>query len=236
MLTFTNRWTVIYLLVVLMSIFLLLNEWGLAFMLFKPLILPVLIGYLFIQYKTYDHQLIPLLLVAVFFSILGDILIIIPIEKSFFTIIAICTFIVSQACYGLMFYLSTAGRSSIGTTSPSLIPELSLAFVFVISVLVIKPYLGNYLFPILIYAFFNLCSLFFALKRRRYVPTQSFITVMTGLLFFYISDMLTAYDLSLENNIIHACIIASYSTAHFLVIKGMMVQIQEEIKEKKTPC
>ena len=225
MLTFTNRWTVLYLLVVLLSIFLLLNEWELAFMLFKPLILPVLIGYLFIQYKTYDHTLIPLLLVAVFFSLLGDILIIIPIEKSFFTIISICTFIVSQACYGLMFYLSTAGRSPIPNKRSSLIPEISLAFVFVISVSAIKPHLGNYLFPILIYAIFNLFTLYFALKRRKYVHSQSFITVMTGLFFFYLSDMLTAYDISLDNNYLHACIIASYSTGHFLVIKGMMIQI-----------
>ena len=235
MLTFTNRWTVIYLLVVLFSIFLLLNEWELAFMLFKPLILPVLIGYLFIQYKTYDHQLIPLLLVAVFFSLMGDLLIIIPFEKSFFTIISICTFIVSQACYGLMFYLSTAGRPALADKRTSLIPEISLAIVFVLSVLLIKPYLGNYLFPILVYAFFNLFSLFFALKRRKYVQSQSFVTVMTGLLFFYVSDMLTAYDISLQDNVLHAFIIASYSIAHFLVIKGMMVQIQDEIKEKKTP-
>jgi uncharacterized membrane protein YhhN len=233
MLTFRNNWTLLYFLVVVLSIVLLLNGCELAFMLVKPWILPVLMIFIFIQYKTYDHTLISFLLVATFFSILGDIFLIIPLEKTLFTSLALCTFIVAQVCYGMLFYLSTTSRQPKEGYKGTIIPESILAIVIFISLIFVFPHLGNFAFPVLVYSFFNSFSIFFALKRRKYVQSLSFITVMTGLVGFYVSDILTALDLTLQDKVFHAGIIASYSIGHFLVIKGMMLQIQTEIEQKE---
>jgi uncharacterized membrane protein len=222
-------------LIVGVSILFLLLDWNMAFILLKPWIVPILLVYILRQFWRHDHPLLGLLLVAFFFSLNGNALIIIPVEEDIVRILALCTFIVSQICYGSLFYLSTANKPELNHYKKSVIPEICSLILIVASVIYLIPRMGDFLFPMLTYAFFGSISVLMALRRRYYMDPKSFNLVMFGFFCFFCSDVLTAYDIRFSNRYIHAFIIGFFALGHYLLLNGMMLQIKREIKEKKIP-
>ncbi|WP_373495595.1 lysoplasmalogenase family protein [Aquiflexum sp.] len=233
MLAWNSRLTLIYFLIVSLAVASILLGFSGAYYILNLFIVPVLIFGLIGKFKSSFHPLIPLMLIATFFAFLGDILFSVPIEKSLFNTIGICTFIAAQTCYGLLFYYSATINKN--TSHPPLYkrwPE-ALAFISVLfSSIIVLPKTGEFMIPSLIYAIIGTAALIMALNRRFYVSKESYFKVISGVLCFYISDVVTGFDMYAENKMNIAVITLLYSLGHFLIIKGILIQVDEVPEEK----
>ncbi|WP_194973804.1 lysoplasmalogenase family protein [Aquiflexum lacus] len=233
MLAWNSRLTVIYFLVVSLSVISIVWGYSNAYIL-NIFIVPVLIFGLIGKFKKSFHPLIPLMLIATLFAFLGDILFSIPVEKSLFNTIGICTFIAAQSCYGLLFYYSATIKKH--TSQPPLSrrwPEVLAFFLVLISSITVLPLTGEFIIASLIYAMIGSVTLILAMNRRFFVPKASHIRVMIGVSCFYISDIITGFDMYGENKFLIALITLLYSLGHFMIIKGILIQVDEIPAEKE---
>lgn len=222
------RLELIYIIISLLSLSFLITENVLGFYLSKPLIVPVLLIYLLYKFRESQHSLIPTLMIATFFSMLGDIFLLFTVNEALFKLVGICTFIVAQAAYAYLYFLSVKGYKKKNISIYQRWPEILSVIATVIATIIIYPSLGDFVAPALIYALITTLTIVFALNRRFYVSRKSFSLTMLGVLFFFVSDTLMGDDLFLENIINHFFVMLSYVLGHYLVIKGILVQIESK--------
>lgn len=233
MLAWNSKLTLIYFLIVSLAVTSILIGFSSVYYGLNIFIIPVLIFGLIGKFKSSFHPLIPLMLIATFFAFIGDILFSIPVEKSLFNTIGICTFIAAQTCYGLLFYYSAAAQKN--TPEPPVYkrwPEAIILILALVSSLYVLPNTGEFFIPSLIYAIIGTCTFILAINRRFYVSKPSFVRVFIGACCFYISDIITGLDMYAENRINIAVITLLYSLGHFLIIKGILIQVDEIPEEK----
>jgi hypothetical protein len=233
MLAWNSKLTLIYFLIVSLAVTSILMGISSAYYGLNLLIVPVLIFGLIGKFKNSFHPLIPLMLIATFFAFVGDILFSIPVEKSLFNTIGICTFIAAQTCYGLLFYYSAAIKKN--TPAPPFHkrwPEALALILVLISSLYVLPQTGEFMIPSLIYAIIGTFTFILAINRRFYVSKPSYLGVFFGVCCFYTSDVITGFDMYAENNLNIAVITFLYSLGHFLIIKGILIQVDNIPEEK----
>jgi len=218
----------IYIIISLLSLSFLITENTLGFYISKPLIVPVLLIYLFFKLKESQHSLIPALMIATFFSMLGDIFLLFTVDETLFKLVGICTFIVAQAAYAYLYYLSVGGHQKKNISFYKRWPEIISIGAIAIVTVIIYPTLGDFAAPAVIYVLITTITIVFALNRRFYVSKKSFSLTMLGVLFFFVSDTLMGDDLFLENIINHFFVMLSYVIGHYFVIKGMMIQVESK--------
>ncbi len=223
-----------FFLIAAISIFFLMTGNVVGYYIFKPLIVPILLFLLFRHLMANTHEVLPPLIIATVFSWLGDILSIIPVDEAFYKMCAICTFVVAQACYAYVFYLSTKTRDAIKRiTWSQRLPEAFCILVFIVTMYLITPYLGVFLISGYLYALVASTAIILGINRRFYVSTKSFYRVIIGISFFFISDVLTGMDVFQTDYRIHSIILLSYVLGHYFVISGMLTQINEESENVK---
>lgn len=173
------------------------------------------------------------MIVATIFSFAGDFLMLLDIEESLFKTMGICTFIVAQTSYGLLYYFST--QFSEQNKKPSLVrrwPELlTLIFLGVYASIVLE-YTNEFFLPGLIYSFFGISTFVLAINRRFFVSKRSFWLVVLGAFLFIMSASLTGIDLYATNKIRYAITIILYTGGHYLCSFGILTQIQELITKE----
>lgn len=233
MLVWNRKFTILYFLTVILGIAFLLSDLRVGFFLFNLSTLPILIFGLLLKFKNYPHSLMTLMIVASIFSFAGDFLMILDIEESLFKTIGICTFIVAQTCYGLLYYFSTQFTDQ--SIKPSLVkrwPELIALIGLGIYAAIVLEYTNEFFLPGLLYSFFGISTFVLALNRRFFVSRRSFILVFSGAFLFILSASLTGFDLYATNKIRYAVAILFYSGGHYLCSYGILTQIGELINKE----
>lgn len=233
MLVWNRKFTILYFLTVILGIAFLLFDLRVGFFLFNLSTLPILIFGLLLKFKNYPHSLMTLMIVASIFSFAGDFLMILDIEESLFKTIGICTFIVAQTCYGLLYFFSTQFTDQ--SIQPSLVkrwPELIALIVLGIYAAIVLEYTNEFFLPGLLYSFFGISTFVLALNRRFFVSRRSFILVFSGAFLFILSASLTGFDLYATNKIRYAVAILFYSGGHYLCSYGILTQIGELINQE----
>mgnify|MGYP001809897898 FL=1 len=233
MLVWNSKFTILYFLTVILGIAFLLFDLRVGFLLFNLSTLPILIFGLLLKFKNYPHSLMTLMIVASIFSFAGDFLMILDIEESLFKTIGICTFIVAQTCYGLLYFFSTQFTDQ--SIKPSLVkrwPELIALIVLGIYAAIVLEYTNEFFLPGLLYSFFGISTFVLALNRRFFVSRRSFILVFSGAFLFILSASLTGFDLYATNKIRYAVAILFYSGGHYLCSYGILTQIGELINQE----
>ncbi|MCH7397079.1 lysoplasmalogenase [Belliella sp. DSM 107340] len=231
--TIHPRLILIYLITSVLCLTFLLLDFDFGFFVTKPLILPVLLFFLLLKFKSTKHQLIPPLMIATFFSFLGDIFLMVQVEESLFKLLGICTFIVAQTAYALLYYYSTYDFKKRKINIIQRWPEFLTIIITMTTLIFVFPTLGVFAVPAIIYTVIGSIAIVFALNRRFYVSQKSFIITIIGVIFFYLGDAIMGHDLFLSNKHLHVIVLLFYILAHFLIIKGIMIQIDKEIK--RTP-
>jgi hypothetical protein len=233
MLVWNNKFTIIYFSTVFLAVFFLLQDLKVGFYLFNLSTIPLLIIGLLFKFRKNPHSLMTLMIVATMFSFAGDFLMLLDIEESLFKTIGICTFIVAQSCYGLLYYSSTQFTDQ--NKKPSLIkrwPELLAFIVLGIYAAIVLEYTNEFFLPGLIYSFFGISTFVLAINRRFFVSKRSFTLVILGAFMFIMSASLTGFDLYATNKIRYAITIILYTGGHYLCSFGILTQIQEIINKE----
>ncbi|MCH6235432.1 lysoplasmalogenase family protein [Cognataquiflexum rubidum] len=235
MLVWNTKFSVFYISTAILAITFLLLDIKAGFYLFNLMTVPILVLGLLLKFKKNPHPLMSLMIVASIFSFAGDLLMLLEIEESMFKTIGICTFIVAQTCYGLLYYFSTQFTEQ--NIKPSLVkrwPELIALIVLGIYASVVLEYTNEFFLPGLLYSFFGVSTFILALNRRFFVSQRSFILVFIGAFLFILSASLTGFDMYATNKISYAVAILLYAGGHYFCSFGILSQI-EEIIHKEVP-
>jgi hypothetical protein len=230
-----TKFTVIYFSTVVLAIAFLLLDFKVGFFLFNLSTLPILIFGLSMKFKKNPHALMTLMIVASIFSFGGDFLMLLDIEQSLFKTIGICTFIVAQTSYGLLYYSSTKFTDQ--NIRPSFIkrwPELIALLILGIYAVIVLEYTNEFFVPGLLYSFFGISSFVLAINRRFFVSFRSFVLVVLGAFLFILSASLTGFDMYATNKFRYAIAIIFYFGGHYLCSFGILTQI-DEISNEEIP-
>lgn len=189
-------------------------------MISKPLIMPIIAAYFLVSYEGHDAKLKMRILIAMFFSFAGDVLLIFQ-EKEGFFIYGLIGFLLAQVFYTSAFLRPqfTVQHLSLIKKTPLIIAPFALFGWFIFDRL--KNDLADLKFPVLVYTLAILSMALFALNRFGRVGKRSFYLVFAGALSFVVSDLILAFNkfqgpLPLTG----IWIMLSYILAQFLIAKG----------------
>lgn len=233
MFVWNKKFTAFYFSTVILAVTFLMLDIKAFFFLFNLLTLPILIFGLWLKFKKYPHPLMPLMIVASVFSFSGDFLMLLDIEENLFKTIGICTFIVAQTCYGLLYIYSTQFTEI--KIKPTLLkrwPEILTYILLGIYAAIVLKYTNEFFLPGLLYSFFGISTFVLAINRRFFVSRRSFVLVIFGAFMFILSASLTGFDLYATNKIRYAVAILFYSGGHYLCSYGILTQIGEIINKE----
>jgi hypothetical protein len=225
--TWNSKFTALYFLSALLAITFLLNNLKVGFYIFNLITLPILMIGLILKFKKNNHSLMPLMIVAIFFSFIGDILMLPDIEINLFKTLGICTFIVAQTFYGLLYIKSSKlGIKKSNTRLTQFWPECLTIIILGINAWVILSFTNDLFIPSLFYSVIGIGAFVLALSRRFFVRCNSFYIVFIGALLFIFSASITGLDFYSKNPLRHGTSILIYTFAHYLVSYGILLQIQ----------
>ncbi len=188
----------------------------------KPLIIVTLIIAYLSTVSSEDRS--RTLLLALFFSCAGDILLMLPDDKGSFFIMGLIAFLVSH-----VFYIFTYRQHQHVESENRLqgIQKVRLAFPIILSgtglVFVLYPVLGDLKIPVIVYALVLVVMVLNALLRLGRTTSPSFWMVFAGALLFMVSDSLLAINKFLEPLAFGSLwIMGTYISAQYLIIKGLI--------------
>jgi uncharacterized membrane protein YhhN len=196
----------------------------------KPGIMLTLGAYYLLHDRTTRSRAV---LLAIFFSLAGDVALIIESEDFFIT--GLTAFLLGNLCYILAY---RQHRFEAADNDLQGVQKIRLAFPIVLAgtglVVVLYPTLGELRIPVVIYSAVLVAMVLSALFRFGRTTNNSFWMVFCGALTFMISDSLLAIDKFLLP-VSHASllIMSTYIIAQFLLIQGLILH-HPNLRMKRT--
>jgi uncharacterized membrane protein YhhN len=185
----------------------------------KPLILISLILFFYLKGDQLTSRTRRLMLFALTFSLIGDVLIIFEDISPNYFIGGLVAFLIAHSMY-IMVFLDKRNSSQ----KPLFFITLLLIYVLGLFYIV-KGGLGSMLLPVIIYVFAILIMAITASLRKGNVPTISYNLVLIGALLFVISDSFIAINKfysAVPNE--HILIMSTYALAQYCIVMGVLKQ------------
>lgn len=150
------------------------------------------------------------LVLALGFSMLGDIVLTLPVALTLE--LGIGCFLLAHCCYITLFLKSFEYRASHLLYSVPVLLFMSYVALMMI------PYLGNFFLPVLIYLCILMLMVFSAFQVKK-----EWVTLVSGALFFLISDLTLALNLFIYPQMdVRIFIMFTYYIAQFLLTWGLV--------------
>lgn len=195
-------------------------------MLTKFLLMPALMLHVY-KHARVSTVLRNRLLFVLFFSWVGDILLMFDENNSNFFIFGLTAFLIAQAAYITAF--SIAAHKSNGSSLPPgllLIPPIYAGIL--LSILI--PHLGDMLIPVVIYSMVITAMLMQSLRRWSKTDNYSFWFVAIGATFFIASDSMIAIDSFYSPiNFAPLLIMITYIIAQYMLVTGLLIHEDKAI-------
>lgn len=178
----------------------------------KPLIIPALMACYIAGYKSWNK----LYVLALFFSFAGDVLL---MDKNNLFLFGIASFLLTQLLYVLIVakqLVKSDGRTVIAAILPFLIFFLTL-------IAVLKPGLGNFFIPVLVYGL--AISVFGVVVFINYLQNKDkpAIRLLAGALLFIASDSMIALNKFYEERAFYGVsVMITYILAQYLIYTYMI--------------
>lgn len=187
----------------------------------KPLILFSLFVYFAINGRSLALSTYILMLLALFFSWLGDSFLMYETISSNYFLLGLVSFLTAHILYCAVF-LKRWNKSASGAYWVVLIMLMIYGLVLF---LLLKDRLDELLIPVIIYVTAILLMAITAFRRKKMVSSESFKLVFIGALFFIASDSILAINKFLNTvPYSHILVMGTYATAQFLITKGILIQ------------
>ncbi|WKK65004.1 lysoplasmalogenase [Lutimonas zeaxanthinifaciens] len=180
--------------------------------LFKPLIIPSLIAF----YLSVSEIKNKFFLLALFFSFLGDVLL---LDKSNLFLYGIAAFLLTQLIY-IFIFSKGLNKSVRGIRLKASVPFMIF---YMVLIWILYPGLGSFLVPVLVYGFaisvFGVVSLLNYLIRDKELARY----LLAGAILFIISDSMIALNkFHLERSFYAPLIMITYISAQYLIVRFML--------------
>jgi len=195
---------------------------------FKPLIIPVLIGYFAAQVKMVTKGLAKWILIALIFSLLGDILLMYQEKKPVFFLLGLSSFLIAHIFYIIFFnaiWLTQKIKNN------SLIVAVVLVYYAVFMILLL-PYLGDMKLPVMIYGLVISYMLMMAMNMLFIKNKKAGQWMVTGASLFVLSDSMLAINKFYQPfEAASVLIMLTYGLAQLFIVEGAIRYITSTDKE-----
>ncbi len=185
----------------------------------KPLILISLVIYFGYFAKILNRSIYKFMILALVFSLMGDVLLLFDHLFSSFFIFGLLSFLVAHLLYCYVFIKKwSAKKNSIFWIVAMFLWAYGLILFFIL-----KNSLANLKIPVIIYILGILAMAISAFGRKNSVSVHSFKLVFLGALLFVASDSILAL-----NKFIfpvpwsHFLVMGTYASAQYLIMKGIL--------------
>ncbi|MBV6405749.1 MAG: lysoplasmalogenase [Flavobacteriales bacterium] len=214
-----------------------LRDWhGLEYVC-KPLMLVVLSSWFYFSSRRVGDRFTLLVQAGLFFSLVGDVAMMLQHVDEFNFLIGLAAFMVAQICYAVAFLqnvIEVDGAEGVWLSLLITVLLLSYGFFFAYDLV---PYLEDVLvLPVLAYAIaITLMGVAAGFRFRRTFP-RSFWMVFVGALCFIASDSLLARDRFVRPVPLgDVLIMVTYGVAQFLIAAGCLVHVldPEELRRRQ---
>lgn len=199
-------------------------------MICKPAIMITLALHYRMLQREQNQDLSKVLLGAIIFSCVGDILLMFQHRYADFFMFGLGAFLVSH-----IFYMLAYRQHQSADTSNELqgLQKIRYAFPIILSgtglIVILYSRLGEMKIPVLIYASVLTAMVLFALFRFGKTSTSSFVKVFGGAILFMISDSLIAINKFLEPlHLAGLWIMTTYIVAQYLIVTGLSKHLWNE--------
>ncbi len=175
---------------------------------------PTLMAILLVYYVLFSKKGHPLILMALIFSLMGDLFLLYPAGF----ILGLGAFLIAHIFYGLFFFQQRAMWSAKNNWT---LGGLSLLLVLFWSMLFPES-MKDYWLSVLAYSLILCSMLFLAINRKPSIP--GYKNVLLGASLFVLSDILIAVEQVVPNvKIISVSIMVFYLIAQYLIIEGVVL-------------
>jgi uncharacterized membrane protein YhhN len=185
----------------------------------KPLLIPVLLTGFVIQAKLFKHSLKKWLLCALFFSWLGDVLLLFQERRPVFFLLGLAAFLIAHIFYIVLFHnirLRQKVKSSIWLL-------LIVVVYYAVLITILSPYLGNMKLPVRIYGIIISFMFMLAMHMLYISNKKAGRLMMFGALLFIISDSILAVNKFYSSfNYAGILIMFTYALAQLFIVMGVM--------------
>ena len=216
----------LYVFVAIIELLSIVTDWTHLRHFTKPLLMPILMTYVWIVVRNGA----PYLMGALFFSWLGDVALMYDTLRSIYFIIGLSAFLISHIlyikCYVRGRNLMVERPHSTAVWIFSLLAVVSGTLLL----LYLTPYLEDLLIPVYIYGIILTTMLIAAIHRSGKTNPSSFQLVVTGALFFMISDSLLAINkFAIPIYQSGILIMVTYLIAQLLIARGILTHYQKDL-------
>jgi len=188
----------------------------------KIFLMPVLIMVLALNIDNKRSKLFGWTSIALFFSWLGDILLIFQGKDPIYFLFGLGAFLIAHLGYIVDYRVARIQKSSLALKSwllPAVMLAIFLSFLFI----GIGPGLNDYAMPVVLYGLAISGMFLMAYSRSGRTTKQSFILVLLGASVFILSDSLIAINkFWIQIPKAGALIMLTYGTAQYMIIKGLI--------------
>lgn len=190
----------------------------------KPLLVILLIAYFLLQTRIWNDSLKQWIITALFFSWVGDILLMFQEKDQIFFLLGLSSFLLSQIFY-IKFFHSVRVRENIKSS-------ILLFFIVVIYyaglIFLLSPYLGKMKLPVQIYGIVISFMFLLALHMLFIKNKTAGRMMMNGALLFVLSDSILAINKFFQPfEMAGIIIMLTYGIAQLLITEGAIKYIRK---------
>jgi uncharacterized membrane protein YhhN len=190
----------------------------------KPLIVFFLAGYFLYSVNGFKHRPRAIIIIALFFSWVGDILLMFVPENEIYFLLGLSSFLLAHIFYILFF--EGLRRSENIRIRISLLLLVCIYYAVLIGWLM--PYLGDMKVPVIVYGAVISCMCLLALHMFFISNKGAGLLMLLGALLFVASDSILAIDKFYRHSAWAIMIMITYGIAQLYIIEGAIRYIRKE--------
>lgn len=213
---FSMKWIgIAYAITVLLDLIFIYTQQNNLIWFVKPLLMPLLMLGVYIQRKLIKFW--PLLFSALFLSWAGDVFL---LANGWF-IPGLVSFLLAHVCY--IIYFSKLNSKQKGLLQFEPLIGIPVVVYIIIFLWLLYPFLDTMKIPVTVYAITIGLMLLMSIHTRRKINDDASTLFFNGALQFVLSDSILAVNLfAFPSVILSLCVMITYSTAQYLIVKGSM--------------
>lgn len=190
---------------------------------FKPLLIPVLIGYFLSLTKIRTTNLKKWIVAALFFSWIGDVLLIFQEDKSIFFLLGLSAFLIAHIFY-IVFFHSVRLKENIRSNLWLL---LIVVIYYAVLISVLSPHLGDMKLPVRIYGIIISFMFMLAMHMLFIKNKTAGRWMMGGAFLFVVSDSILAINKFYQSfEWAGIIIMLTYALAQLFITEGVVRYIR----------
>lgn len=204
------------------------GQYKMAEYFFKPLIIIWLMAWFVLQLRYIRNRLKKWIIFALFFSWLGDVLLMFHDDHSLFFLLGLSSFLIAHIFYIIFFHFVRI-REMIKSRWYLL---MIVALYYAIIIAILSPYLGDMKLPVRIYAVVISFMFLLAMHMLFIKNKTTGLWVMAGALLFVISDSLLAFNKFYQPfEMAGLFVMSTYGLAQLFLTEGAIRYISSDYKE-----